>query len=107
MSRYDLLEKDAAIEKIIRYVQSVDPAPIWNEWYVGITDDPLRRLYEEHKASYTRSVFVSVDFPRTARAVEKYLIDQYGMDGSPGGSEYPRAIYVFKKLSDTDPPISS
>ena len=105
MSRYDLLGKDAAIEKIIRFVQTLEPARIWDSWYVGITDDPIRRLYEEHNASYTKSIFVSTDTPGTARAVEKYLISHYGMAGGSGGSENPRAVYAFKKLKDTEPPM--
>ena len=105
VSRYDLLGKDAALEKIIRFVQTLEPAPIWDSWCVGITDDPIRRLYEEHGASYAKNIFVTVDSPGTARAVEKYLISNYGMDGGSGGSEYPRAVYAFKKLKDTDPPL--
>ena len=105
MSRADSLGKDAAIEAIIRFIQSLEPAPIWNTWYVGITDDPSRRLFEEHKASYTKSIYFSLDSAATARSVERLLIDGYGMDGRPGGGEYPRFVYAFKKLPDTDPPL--
>jgi hypothetical protein len=34
-----------------------------------------------------------------------FLIDRYGMDGSPDGGEYPRFVYAFKKMKDIDPPL--
>jgi hypothetical protein len=63
------------------------------------------KLYEEHRASYTRSIYISVDYQATARAVEDYLIKRYGMDGEPGGKTYPLFVYAFKKLRDTKPPL--
>ena len=105
MSRPDNLDKEAAIETIITFVQGLEPAPIWNTWYVGTTDDPTIRLYAEHRASYAKSVYVSVDSASTARATEKYLISRYGMDGKRGGKNHPRVVYAFKKLPDTDPPL--
>jgi hypothetical protein len=107
MGLLDMLQKDAAIERLIRYIQSIEIAPIWESWYVGITDDPTRRLYLEHKAPATKSVIVSVDSGSTARSVEKYLIDRYGMEGNPGGDENPHYVYVFKKSADTDPPLDN
>ena len=105
MSLFDMLGKDAAVEKIIRFIQSTEEAPIWNDWYVGITDDVTRRLYEEHRASYNKSTYVSVDSAATARSVEKFLIERYGMDGRPGGGENPLYVYAFRKLRDTEPPL--
>jgi hypothetical protein len=105
MSRFDILGKDAAIEKIIRFIDSIEPIPTWHDWYVGITDDADRRLIEEHKASHNTSIYISVDFPATARDVKKFLIEHYGMDGSPAGEEYPRFVYAFKKTANTDPPL--
>jgi hypothetical protein len=105
MSRFDMLGKDGAIEKIIRFIHSIEPIPTWHDWYVGITDDVSRKLYEEHKAPYNTSIYVSVDFLATARDVMKFLIEHYGMDGSPGGVEYPRFVYAFKKTVNTEPPL--
>ena len=104
MSRADALRKEAAVEKITRFIRSLEPSPIWSTWYVGITGDPERRLYGEHRAPYAESIYVSVDSEATARSVEKFLIEHYGMDGSPGGGEHPWIVYAFKKLADTDPP---
>jgi len=107
MSRPDNLGKDAAIETIIRFVQTLEPAPIWSEWYVGITADPKKRLYEEHKAPFTRSIYIAVESEGIARSVEKFLIESYGMAGNPGGGENPRFVYAFKKTATTDPPLDN
>lgn len=105
MSRPDSLRKDVAIETIIRFVKSLDPAPIWSEWYVGTAQFITERLYKDHKASYSKSFHVTVESSATARSVEKYFISQYGMDGQPNKADSPRCVYVFKKLRDTDPPL--
>jgi len=107
MRLFDALGKDAAIERTLRYVGSLEAAPVWNDWYVGITRDVSRKLYAERRAPSMRSIYVSVDSAATARDVEKYLIDCHGLDGRPGGAEYPRYVYAFKKLPDTDPPLCS
>jgi hypothetical protein len=95
--------KDEAIERILRFIQSVDVAPIWNTWYIGITNDASRRLYVEHKAIASKSLIIAVDSSNTARSVESYLVNHYGMDGAPGGGDNPQYVYVFKKTHDTDP----
>jgi len=104
MSLFDLLGKDAAIEKIIRYIHSSEPTPLWNDWYVGITDDVSRKLFEEHRAHYIKSIYVSVDSVATARSVGRFLINSYGMDGKADGVEYPKFVYAFRKFPDTNPP---
>jgi hypothetical protein len=106
MDFLNYLRKDAAIEKIIRFIHSNETAPVWSSWYAGITDAPARRLYGEHKALISMSIFVSVDLSATAREVEKYLIERYGIAGNPGGNgDNPRYVYVFKKTLGTDPPL--
>ena len=105
MTLFAMLGKDAAIEKIIRFIHSTEPTPLWNDWYVGITNDVTRRLYEEHRAPYNKSIYVSVDSAATARSVGRFLVNSYGMDGRADGAEFPRFVYAFRKLPDTDPPL--
>jgi hypothetical protein len=105
MSRFDILGKEEAIEKIIGFIQGADAEPIWSNWYVGITENPSRRLYEEHRASISGSTYVVVESERVARGVEKFLIETYGMGGNPGGGDNPRFVYAFKMRTDTEPPL--
>jgi len=105
MSRFDILGIDAAVEKIFRFIDSIDPMPVWHDWYVGITDDVKRKLYEEHKAQHNTSIYVLIDSPATAGGVKNFLIEHYGMDGRPDAGEYPRYVYAFKKTPCTDPPL--
>jgi hypothetical protein len=95
--------KDQVIEKIIRFVQSIDIAPIWDNWFAGVTEDPSRQLYVEHRAAASKSIVVPVDSAFTARAIEAYLIGHHGMDGAMGSGGNPQYVYVFKKTHDTDP----
>jgi len=84
--------KDQAIEKIIRFVQSINVATIWNTWHIGIANDPSRRLYAEHKAIASKSLIIPIDSATTARSIESYLVNHYGMDGAPGGDDNPQYV---------------
>ena len=96
-------QKDQIIEKIIRFVQSIDVAPIWNTWYIGIANDPSRRLYVGHDAIASKSLIIPIDSATTARSTESYLVNHYGMDGARCGGDNPQYVYVFKKTHDPDP----
>jgi hypothetical protein len=98
-------KKDQAVEKIIRFIQSVEMAPAWETWRVGIANDPTSRLLNEHKAIMSKSIVVPVDSPATAHSAIKYLVERYGMDGIPESNENPFYVYAFKKAFNTDPPV--
>jgi len=90
--------------KILEHIAR-DGSP-YESWYVGITSDPERRLFDEHgvdrtaKKWWTYDEFTSVDL---ARRVEKYFIEQ-GCDGEPGGGdEESKFVYAYKKTKDTNP----
>jgi hypothetical protein len=105
MSRYDILGIEDAVEKIIRFIDSIELMPTRHDWYVGITGSADERLYEEHKAQHNTSIYVPVDSADTARAAKKLLMERYGMDGGPDEGDYPRYVYAFKKTADSDPPL--
>jgi len=76
----------------------------YSDYYVGITDDPEKRLFEDHEVSkngvYDYWEAMSAD---SARAVEKYCIDQLNTDGGTGGGDdYSKYVYVYEKTSYTD-----
>jgi len=104
-SIFDILGRDAAIGRILGFIQSAEPTPTWSGWYIGITNDPNRRLYEEHSASVSGSIVVAVESEAVARSVEKFFIEIYGMAGNPGGGDAPRFVYAFKMGPDTNPPL--
>lgn len=94
--------KDAIINAIRSFISKNRGSN--SDYYVGITDDPKKRLFDEHKVSkngvYDYWEAMSAD---SARAVEKYCIDQLKTDGGiGGGDDYSKYVYVYEITSDTD-----
>lgn len=67
-------------------------------WYVGVTSDPERRLFREHKVDRTDGAWIYADTSSDAEArdVERRLIEQGAKGGSGGGDV--SAIYVYAYL---------
>lgn len=67
----------------------------YNEFYIGITNDPERRLFEEHGVSKENSwwIYIPADNVETARKVEQYYLDK-GMRGGYGGGNN-ESIFVY------------
>ncbi len=68
----------------------------YGAWYVGITDDPVRRKQEHEaegqKVGYWRHWHA--DSESMARKVEQYFLGK-GCKGGPGGGDHPTYVYVF------------
>ena len=77
-------------------------AEYYREFYVGITSNPTKRLFEEHNVSENNDVYIYIeaDSEEIARAVEKHFIDK-GCKGDQGGGTYPRHVYAYKISSNT------
>jgi hypothetical protein len=74
---------------------------IYQEWYVGITDDINERLFKYHnvKHCYIYRKAPTVDW---AREIEKYFIEKYYVDGgSGGGNDNSFYVYAYKIKTDT------
>ncbi|MDD4271339.1 MAG: hypothetical protein PHF50_00880 [Patescibacteria group bacterium] len=75
-----------------------------SDYYVGVTSDPEKRLFDEHKVSrngvYDYWEAISADF---ARAAEKYYVELIGTDGGTGGGDgYSKYVYIYEKTSYTE-----
>lgn len=69
----------------------------YSDFYVGITNDINRRLFEEHNVSRENSwwIYSPCDDEKTARKVEKHYLDM-GMQGDTGGGTGKNdAKYVY------------
>ena len=55
-------------------------------WYVGVTSDPRRRLFEEHKVNEQGGAWIygQADSSSIAREVEEHFLTK-GCQGGPGG----------------------
>ena len=103
MSVWDILGKEAAIAEIAKFIQSKEREPVWSRWYVGVTDNPSRRLLDEHNAPRNESIVVAIESEEVARSVEKFFIEHFRTAGNPGGGERPSFVYAFKMTPQTRP----
>jgi len=69
-------------------------------WYVGITNDPEKRLFNDHGVDRANGAWI-YDFATaesTAREVEDYFTQQLGTQGDTGGGTGNgdcKAIYAY------------
>lgn len=70
----------------------------YSDFYIGITNDIERRLFEEHKVSkdYGWGIYRNGDTKAVAQAVEEYYLDK-GMQGDTGGgNEDTTYVYCYE-----------
>lgn len=67
----------------------------FDQYYIGITDNIERRLYDEHKVDKEShwAIYAPADDDTDSRAVEKHFLDK-GMKGGGGGGD-TSSIYVY------------
>ena len=77
----------------------------YSDYYVGITDDAERRLFDEHKVDRDHGswVYAPAISDDVARKVEKHYLDLGCEGGSGGGDEDSRIVYCYKMTSTTEP----
>lgn len=95
------MTKNTIISDFEKYVGTDD----YSDWYVGITNDIDRRLYDEHQVDKKQDKWIHspADSKDIAQEVEEYFLDK-GMDGDTGGGyNNTTHVYAFKKNSHTDP----
>lgn len=86
------------IDEIIEFCEIVKVDDI-SKVYIGITKDPKRRLFDEHKITdegywWIYSEATNAD---TARTVELHFL-RMGMKGGPGGGDNEtKYVYCFVK----------
>jgi hypothetical protein len=95
--------KQEIIDKIAAHI--ADRGGSYSDWYVGITENAKRRLFEEHGVEKEKDKYISrtATSSSLARLVEKYFLDLGCDGGSGGGDDDADIIYAYKKSSRTDP----
>lgn len=98
-----MAKTESEIKKYIKdYIDKI--GGLYRTWYVGITNDPQRRLFDEHGVDREKWwVYATATSNAVARRVESYFIN-LGTGGAPGGGEEDaRVVYAYKKTSSTNP----
>ena len=95
------MTKNSIISDFEKYVGTDN----YSDWYVGITNDIDRRLFNEHKVDKKQDKWIHspADSKDVAQEVEEYFLNK-GMDGDTGGgNDDTTHAYAFRKNSHTDP----
>jgi hypothetical protein len=91
------------VMEILEFMQMEGGRPM--TWYIGITDDPKRRLFDEHQVHYQNDswIYRTAVSATEAQRVKEYFLE-YGLDGAKG-SERPdsRVVYAYRKSVSTEP----
>ena len=85
------------ISGIVKYVTG--HGGDFRNWYVGITEDLDRRLFEEHNVSERRDQWIACEAAsnKIARYAEGCLIQLYNMRGGEGGGHFrSRSVYAYR-----------
>lgn len=73
----------------------------YSDYYVGITNDIERRLFDEHKV-INNYIYRTGKSDEITRAVEKYYLDKGCKGGAGGGDEDSKIVYCYKITKDTE-----
>ena len=79
---------------------------IYNSWYVGISDDPKRRLFQEHLIIEDKDIWIwtRCQSSLSARLVEDYFVNRLVTDGGVGGGDGNSTyVYAYRKTSTSRP----
>ena len=89
--------KQEIIGDIKKYV--VNNGGRYPDWYVGITSDPRRRLFNDHNVDEQSDewIYRQASSADVAREIEDHFIDGHGMQGGTGGGdESSKSVYSYK-----------
>jgi hypothetical protein len=91
--------------EILAYIKEFGGS--FGDYYVGLTDDPQKALFETHGLVKNRDPWLykqALSFA-AARTVQQYFVDRLHTDGEPAvaGSEDVDCVYVYRKSMGTRP----
>jgi hypothetical protein len=89
--------------ELLAYIKEFDPT--FPHWYVGVSDDPKRSLFECHgvKDAHDPWLYKQLLTNRAARTVQQYFVGQLGTFGAytEAGSEDHDCVYLYKIAAHT------
>jgi len=92
--------EDVVKNNILTYINN--NGGIYTDWYVGIAQDPKRRLFVDHGVLEAGDAWI-YDWclnSDAARNIESYFVTIFKTSGDVGGGdENTTAVYAYKKSS--------
>ena len=90
-----MMTKDALIEAVSDYIGKNGGITGGYGWYTGVTSDPQRRLFTDHKVNERDGAWIYEPAdPATARETERRLLAT-GCRGGPGGGKDSSVLFVY------------
>ena len=89
------------IDAFVKFIH--DYGETYYQWYIGITADPEKRLFNDHMVNRKNDAwkYENAGSEKNARTIEKYLIDKFGAQGdTENGDSSATYIYAYR-ISDT------
>ncbi|MCK5283507.1 MAG: hypothetical protein KAK00_08945 [Nanoarchaeota archaeon] len=95
------MEKNQIISEIKNYVSR--HGGIYQEWYVGISEDPKERLFNGHNVDKDNDLWIhrEANSSEVAREIEEYFLSIGTKGGSGGGDSDAKYVYAYKINSHT------
>ncbi len=93
---------EVIVMELLEFIQLEGGHP--RTWYVGVTDDAQRRLFDEHQVHYQNDAWMyrTASSETEAGRVEEYF-QEYGLDGGKRGRHPGSIVYVYRKSINTEP----
>ena len=93
---------EVIVMELLGFIQSEGGHP--RMWYVGVTDDAQRRLFDEHQVHYQDDAWIyrTASSELEAQRVEEYFLE-YGLDGGKGSRCPGSMVYAYRKSISTTP----
>jgi len=91
------------VMEMLEFIQREGGHP--GTWCAGITDDPRRRLFDEHQVHHQDDAWIyrAAASEDEARRVEEYFL-AYGLTGGAGRRlQAPCTVYAYRKSIRTQP----
>lgn len=96
------MTKQQIIFEIKEYIDTTKT--VYSDWYVGITDDAVTRLFTEHNVDKVNDqwIYRTCDSNIDARTVEDYFLNHlHTTGGTGGGDDNSTRVYAYKTNTHT------
>lgn len=87
---------DAIVKKIDGHLAKSGKR-YYSEFYIGISENAMKRLFEEHHVDKENSwwIYTTAESSEIAREVEKHYLDLGMRGGTGGGDENSKMVYCY------------
>ena len=93
-----MFHKDTIIGEMKKFVNRCGGYA--DQWYIGLSAHPKRSLFNRHNVNEGKGdwLFIKAQSGTDARDIEKYFVNNIGLDGSLSERIFtPRYVYIYKK----------